>query len=85
MMKTPEGKWILFAVETGEQAEFWPIDAKRLIALGSHTLEPPTGIVPVVPAQPPRHAAPPQTASVQTFVDEDGTAPTPKRGRKVEE
>lgn len=85
MLKTGEGKWVLFAVTNGEQAEFWPIDAKAMLAAGSHTTEPPTGIEPKVPVAPPKNVAPPKTAVVETFVKEDGTAePAKKPPKKAE-
>jgi hypothetical protein len=83
MMKTAEGKWILFAVEGGEQAEFWPIDARALLELGSHTTEPPAGVEPSIPAAPPRRAGVPQTSVAQTFVAPEGEA-SPKARKKVE-
>lgn len=82
MLKTAEGKWVLFDVETGEQKEFWPIDGSQLVALGSHTAEPPAGVEVKMPPQPPQHVPAPQSASVQTFVGEDGEAPTKPRGRR---
>lgn len=81
MLKTAEGKWILFAVEGGEQGQFWPIDGKALIAAGTHTVEPPAGVAPVIPPPPPRIAQPPQPAVVRTFVGEDGAPPPDDRGR----
>ena len=75
MLKTAEGKWILFDVATGAQQEFWPIDASSLLEIGSHTAEPPEGVEVKLPPQPPQHVPAPQTASVQTFVGPDGEAP----------
>ena len=84
MLTTSEGKWILFDAETGKQCEFWPIDGRTLLELGSHTAEPPAGVEVVAPPAPPAHAMPPQSVPVQTFVGPDGEAPptAPKRGRK---
>lgn len=82
---SPDGKWILFDVATGAQQEFWPIDGRALLEVGSHTAEPPEGTSVVLPPAPPQHVPPPQTATVQTFVGPDGEAPPtkPTRGRKA--
>lgn len=78
MIRTPEGKWILFDAATGEQAEFWPIDGTAMMQAGSHVAEAPEGTVVKLPKQPPRHPGPPQMAPVQTFVGEGGDAPPTK-------
>ena len=83
MMKTAEGKWVLFAVPGGEQGEFWPIDARAHLAAGTHTLEPPAGVEPVVPKAPPRSAGAPQPAVVQTFVSPEGEAPPTRKPRQA--
>lgn len=79
MLKTAEGKWVLFDVATGAQKEFWPIDARALIEVGSHTAEPPEGATVVEPPQPPKHAGVPQAAVAQTFVGPDGESPPAAR------
>lgn len=84
MIKTPEGKWILFDSKTGEQGEFWPIDGKELLQQGSHTAEPPDGSAVVLPPAPPKHAGVPQAAPVQTFAVADGDATRPSAQRKKE-
>ena len=73
--KGSEGKWILFAVDTGEQLEFWAIDAKALLALGTHTTEPPAGVELAAPTLPPQHVQVPPTPLVQTFVAPEGEVP----------
>jgi hypothetical protein len=62
MFKTAEGKWVLFDLETGEQREFWPIDARALLADGSHAADPPEGVEAVPPVQPPKHVGAPKAA-----------------------
>jgi hypothetical protein len=84
MLKTAEGKWILFAVDGGEQKEFWPIDGKALLASGSHTTEPPAGKEPVIRAAPPRNVGVPQLPTVQTFVAPDGEASRTRTRPKAE-
>ena len=83
-LRGAEGKWILFAVDTGEQSEFWPIDGKALLSLGSHTAEPPAGVEPKIPKPPPRHAEVLATPVVRTFVGEEGetSAPDAAKSRK---
>jgi hypothetical protein len=58
-MRTSEGKLVLFELATGKQGEFWPIDAKALLACGSHGPDAPVGVVPVVPVMPPKYAGMP--------------------------
>jgi hypothetical protein len=62
MFKTAEGKWVLFDLETGEQREFWPIDARALLKAGSHAADPPEGVEAVPPVQPPKHVGAPKAA-----------------------
>jgi len=83
-LRSAEGKLILFAVDTGEQAEFWPIDAKALLASGTHTTEPPAGVTPVVPVAPPAQVPAPQAVVVQTFAAPEGeeSATEPPKSRK---
>jgi hypothetical protein len=64
MQKTAEGKLVLFDVATGEQREFWPIDARALIELGSHSTEPPEGVAAVPPPQPPTRVGVPKAPTV---------------------
>jgi len=55
MLKTPEGKVIVFAASTGQQLERWPVDAKLLLANGEATLEAPEGVdVQLAPPAPTR-------------------------------
>lgn len=61
MMKTIEGKWVLFDLETGEQREYWSIDAKRLVEAGTHATEAPEGVEPVPPVMPPERVGMPTT------------------------
>lgn len=60
-MRTVEGKLVLFELATGKQGEFWPIDAKALMACGSHSETAPAGATVVPPAMPPKHVGMPQT------------------------
>lgn len=62
MLKTSEGKWVLFDVATGAQAEFWPIDARLLLDAGSHSTEAPTGVAVSQPQSAPRRVGVPKTA-----------------------
>jgi hypothetical protein len=66
-MRTSDGKWVLFDLETGEQREFWPIDARALVKAGTHSTEPPEGVEPVPPPQPPRFVGAPRAAAASTF------------------
>lgn len=59
-MRTPEGKVVLFDLETGEQREFWPIDASALVAAGTHSAEAPEGVVPKPPVELPRNVGAPK-------------------------
>jgi hypothetical protein len=61
-MKTTEGKWVLFDLATGKQGEFWPIDARRLLEIGSHSTEAPQGATVVAPPVAPRNVGVPKTA-----------------------
>lgn len=59
-MRTSDGKLVLFELATGKQGEFWPIDAKALMACGSHGPDAPKDVVPVVPVMPPKHVGMPK-------------------------
>jgi hypothetical protein len=81
MLKTVEGKWVLFTVPAGEQVEHWPVDAKILLKNGTHSLEPPEGIEVHVPPAPPQYVGVPK-APVATIFEAPGTAEPAKRGKK---
>jgi hypothetical protein len=66
MIKTPEGKYVVFD-ENGQQIERWPIDAKLLVQNGSHSFEAPEGVEPKLPLAPPRHVGAPRAKAVKTF------------------
>ena len=66
MIKTPEGKWVIFD-EKGEQLERWPVDAKLLVQNGTHSLEAPEGVEAKLPSAPPRHVGAPRAKAVKTF------------------
>lgn len=97
-VRTAEGKWVLFEVSTGRQCAFWPIDAQALMACGSHSTEPPEGVVIVPPVMPPKFVGMPlRPADVgppvvsQSPADTltgiapavDGVPDGPKRGRRA--
>ncbi len=97
-MRTSEGKLVLFELATGKQGEFWPIDAKALMALGTHATEAPQGVTPVVPPMPPKHVGMPlrpadvgpPDVSLSPAETHPADAPAvggapdvPKRGRKA--
>jgi hypothetical protein len=67
MHKTSDGKWVMFDLATGEQREYWPVDAKALIAAGTHSAEPPAGTSARSPFQPPKHVPAPRSASASVF------------------
>lgn len=77
MIKTTDGKWVIFDAETGAQLERWPVDARILIDNGTHTLEPPEGVEAVVPSAPPRHVGAPRSAAAKVF--EAGDAPAKRK------
>jgi hypothetical protein len=70
MLTTGEGKWVLFDLATGEQRDFWPIDARKLVAAGTHSAEPPKGVVPVAPLMPPERVGMPAKPSATVAVAE---------------
>jgi hypothetical protein len=82
MLKTAEGKWVLFDLKTGEQREFWPIDARALLKGGSHAAEPPEGVEAVPPVQPPKHVGVPKAAVANVHeavpASEPDEAPVPE-------
>lgn len=39
--RTPEGKWQLYSVSTGELKSAWPVDARGMLASGEFTATPP--------------------------------------------
>jgi len=84
VLKTIEGKWVLFDAKTGEQVEHWPVDAKLLLKNASHTLEAPEGVAPVVPKVPPQHVGVPQVPVATLYEAKDGEELPPgvKKGRK---
>lgn len=88
MLKTSEGKWVLFTKPTddqpAEQVEHWPVDARILLKNGSHTTEAPEGVAVVPPVQPPEHVGVPTAPVVTMFEAKAGDEPPPglKRGRK---
>ena len=65
--KTPEGMWVVFDVRTGAQLDRWPVDAKILVANGTHSFEAPEGVEPKLPPAPPRHVGAPRARVVKTF------------------
>lgn len=72
MIKTVDGRVLLWDLETGEQREFWPIDAGPLLALGTHTSEPPEGTVVALPPAPPEMVGAPVRAQAKTPVASAG-------------
>ena len=80
---TPEGKWLLWDVATGQQLERWSVDAKILLHNGTHVSEPPAGVEPQLPPGPPAAVQPPRVASAQTFVA-PADAEAPSRPKKKE-
>lgn len=72
MVKTVEGKWVLFPVDGGQQIERWPIDGKLLLDSGEYTTEPPEGVEAKVPKSPPRHVGAPTSAPASVFVAPEG-------------
>jgi len=66
-MRTGEGKWVLFELATGKQGEFWPIDARALLALGTHAEDPPTGAVVTPPVMPPARVGAPRAVAAPVF------------------
>lgn len=58
--RTPEGKWVLYDVSTGERMERWPVDARGMIESGGYTADAPHGALPD-PA--PQHTAPDMPAT----------------------
>jgi hypothetical protein len=85
VLKTSDGKWILFEVATGAQVEHWSVDARVLLANGSHTAEPPEGVEVVPPARLPEHVGVPKAPVVTLFEAKAGDEPPPgvKHGRKA--
>lgn len=90
-IKTPDGKWVVFRVATGEQLERWPVDARHLVTDPAYSLTAPDGVVPKVAAPPPQHVGVPQTPVTKMYeapVDVPADAPVkrgPGRPRKVPE
>ena len=87
MLKTIEGKWVLFAVATGQQVEHWPVDAKLLLQLGSHTAEPPAGVDVVPPPTVPKYVGAPRAPVATVFEVTEPAASPPgaepaKKGKK---
>jgi hypothetical protein len=74
VLRTSEGKVVLFEVGTGAQVEHWSVDAAILLRNGSHT----------TPVRPPQHVGVPQAPVVSVFEAKAGDEPPPgvKRGRK---
>lgn len=72
MIKTPDGKWVVFDRTTGSQLERWPIDAKVLLDNDTHTAEPPEGKVAVVPKGPPRRVGVPVAKPAKHFEAPEG-------------
>ena len=58
---TPEGKVVLYRVDTGAAIARWPVDARAMVATGAFATEPPTGAVAVAtePREPGSVALPP--------------------------
>jgi hypothetical protein len=75
MLTTGEGKWVLFDLKTGEQRDFWPIDARKLVAAGTHSTEPPKGVVPVAPLMPPERVGMPAKPAATVAVAEPEPEP----------
>jgi len=49
---TPDGKWVLYDVETGKRLERWPVDARSMLATDEFTRDPPRGAAPPPPVSP---------------------------------
>jgi hypothetical protein len=82
--RTPDGKWVLFRVATGERLERWPVDARPLIATGEYTTDPLPGpdALPVTVAPGSATALPPalpleHSPGVPLVAVTDGEASTP--------
>ena len=41
--RTPDGKWTLYQVSTGQAFACWPVDGRLLLASGEYTADTPTG------------------------------------------
>jgi hypothetical protein len=67
VLKTLEGKWVLWKVDTKEQVEHWPVDARLLLMNGSHTQEAPDGVEPQLRPEPPRHVGVPRAPVATIF------------------
>jgi hypothetical protein len=72
MLKTTEGKWIVWDAK-GQQLERWPVDARLLLKNGECTAEPPEGVTVSPPATAPTHVGVPQ-APVATLAVASGGA-----------
>lgn len=77
MIRTADGKWVLFEVATGQQREFWSVDARPLLAAGTHVLDPPDGVTAVAPPMPPESV---QVLPPPVVTHPEGEPPT-RRGR----
>jgi hypothetical protein len=67
VLKTLEGKWVLWKVDTKEQVEHWPVDARLLLMNGSHTQEAPDGVEVQAPPELPKHVGVPKAAVATVF------------------
>lgn len=41
--RTPDGKWTLYQVATGQAVVCWPVDGRLLLASGEYTADTPNG------------------------------------------
>lgn len=63
-VRTPEGKVRLFHASTGEAREFWPVDARTIIASGEYAATPPEwATMPTVAPVAPTPVMPPAPAA----------------------
>lgn len=77
MIRTSEGKLVLFDVETGQRGEFWPIDAKALIEQGSHSASAPEGADATPPVMPPERVGVPAAPSATQYAASSGKVARP--------
>lgn len=78
MLRTPDGKWVLFHTKTGKQIERWSVDARAMIATGEYTTEVPAGVVPDIPAAAPRSVQPPPPPPPNPLLAAAAAVPEPE-------
>lgn len=74
-MRTAAGKVVLWDKATGIQGEYWPIDARALVAADSHVAAPPDGASVKAPVMPPARVGVPVPAPATLPVVEEPSAP----------